>query len=341
MDQPMDAAHNPQSLMQIYMGMMGSRVLSAAVQLDLFSRLAEGHTTAPAVARALSASERGTRMLLDALSALGLLHKADGRYQLLPASQAYLVRSSPDYAAALMETNDLWDAWGQLTDVVRTGRPVHTLERQERAEAFFPTLIRSLHVLNREPARRLAEALAVEARTEELRVLDIGAGSAVWSIAVAEACPKASVTAQDFAGMLGETRRFVERHGLSKRFDYLAGDLNEVSFGTARFDLAVLGNIVHSEGEGSARNLFRRLHTALRPGGRIAIVDFVPAEDRSGPPPAVLFAITMLVNTEHGDTFTFSEYRTWLGEAGFTAIGILDIGHQIGFAASAIVATRG
>lgn len=279
-------------------------------------------------------------MLLDALAALGLLRKADGRYQLPPASQAYLVRSSPDYVGALMEKDELWDAWGQLTTVVKSGRPVHAVEKRERAEAFFPTLIRSLHVLNREPARRLAAALGAAASGDGLSVLDVAAGSAVWSIAIAEANPKASVTAQDFAGVLGETRTFVARHGLGDRFDYLAGDLNEVSFGAARFDLAILGNIVHSEGEGSARRLFRRLHTALRPGGRIAIVEFVPADDRTGPPPAVLFALNMLVNTENGDTYTLAEYRAWLGEAGFTAIGALDIGSETGFAGAAIVATK-
>ena len=335
-----DTSLDPQGLMQMYMAMTGSRVLSAALQLDLFSRVAEGHETAVDLARAAGASERGTRMLLDGLCALGLLGKTEGRYQLPPASRAYLVRSSPDYVGALMATDDLWDAWGQLPAAVRTGRPVHRVERRERAEAFFPILIRSLHVLNREPARRLAKALGAGGSHHGVRVLDIGAGSAVWSIAVAEADPDARVTVQDYPGVLDETRGFVERHGLSGRFDYLPGDLNEVELGAGRFDLAILGNIVHSEGEHSARRLFRRLHTALGSGGRVAIIEFVPSEDRTGPPPAVLFALNMLVNTENGDTFTLSEYRAWLVEAGFDAVETADIGQQLGTMSPAIVATK-
>ncbi len=334
------AGADPRSLMQIYMAMTGSRVLTAALQLDLFSRLAEGAETAADLAQSAGASERGTRMLLDGLCALGLLAKQDGNYQLPPSSRTFLVRSSPDYVGALMETDDLWNAWGGLTTVVRTGRPVHAVENRERAEAFFPILIRSLHVLNREPARLLAKALGAGAAHRGLRVLDIGAGSAVWSIAIAEADPQAHVTAQDFPGVLEATRGFAERHDLAGRFDYLPGNLNDVSFGTARFDLAILGNIVHSEGERATRRLFPRLHAALRPGGRVAIVEFVPAEDRTGPPPALLFALNMLVNTEHGDTFTLSQYRAWLAEAGFAQVETADIGLELVTGSPAIIATK-
>lgn len=340
MEKEVKAASDPQGLMQIYMAMMGSRALTAALQLDLFSHLAEGHETAADLAPAAGASERGTRMLLDGLCSLGLLGKEDGRYRLPPASRAFLVRSSPDYVGALMETDDLWDSWGELTTVVQSGRPVQAVENRERAEAFFPILIRSLHVLNREPARLLAKVLGAGAAHRGLRVLDIGAGSAVWSIAIAEADPEAHVTAQDFPGVLAHTRGFVERHGLAGRFDYLPGNLNDVSLGAEHFDLAILGNIVHSEGERSAQRLFSRLHAALRPGGRVAIIEFVPAEDRTGPPPAVLFALNMLVNTENGDTFTLSEYRAWLAEAGFAEVETADIGQELATASPAIIATK-
>lgn len=335
----------PQGLMQMHMAMGASRVLSAALQHALFSHIAAGHEHVATIAAAAGTDPRATRMLLDALVALGLLGKTasgreGGQYRLTPASRAYLVRDSADYVGALMEIDDLWDAWSRLPEVVRTGRPSATVERQAQAEAFFPTLIRSLHVLNREPARRLAAALGAGTRHHDLRILDVGAGSAVWSIALAETDAGAHVTAQDYPGVLKETAGFVARHGLAARFDYLPGNLNEVDFGTGRFDLAVLGNIVHSEGEASSRRLFRRLHAALAAGGRLAILDFFPNEDRTGPVPAVMFALNMLVNTEHGDTYTLSEYRAWLGEAGFAAVETVDIGEAGVMPAPAVVATK-
>jgi len=337
---PTSVSVTPQGLLQMHMAMAASRVLSAALQIDLFGHLAAGHETAEALAGAAGASPRGTRMLLDALVALGLLGKENARYLLPPGTRAYLVRESPDYVGALMESDDLWNAWGGLPEAVRTGRPSVMVERQERAEAFFPILIRSLHVVNREPARRLAAALGMGTRHRGLRVLDVGAGSAVWSIALAEADATAHVTAHDFPGVLKETARFVAQHGLGERFDYLAGDLNSVDFGAARFDLVVLGNIVHSEGEASSRRLFRRLAAALDTGGRLAILDFFPNEERTGPPPPVLFALNMLVNTENGDTFTLSQYRSWLAEAGFATVATADIGEQGGMPAPAVIATK-
>ncbi len=330
----------PQGLLQMHMAMAASRVLSAALQIDLFGHLAAGHETAEALAGAAGASLRGTRMLLDALVALGLLGKEKARYLLPPGTRAYLVRESPDYVGALMESDDLWNAWGSLPEAVRTGRPSVMVERQEHAEAFFPVLIRSLHVVNREPARRLAAALGVGTRHRGLRILDVGAGSAVWSIALAEADTTAHVTAHDFPGVLKETARFVAQHGLGERFTYLAGDLDRVDFGTACFDLVVLGNIVHSEGEASSRRLFRRLAAALDTGGRLAILDFFPNEERTGPPPPLLFALNMLVNTENGDTFTLSQYRSWLAEAGFATVATADIGEQGGMPAPAVIATK-
>ena len=334
------AAITPQALLQLHMAMTASRVLTAALQLNLFGHLRDGPATAEAVAAAAGSSARGTRMLLDALVALGLLGKHGAQYRLPPGAQDYLVRESPDYVGALMETDALWRAWGGLTDAVRTGRPASVVERQEQAEAFFPVLIRSLHVLNRTAAARLAAALGAGREHHGLRVLDVGAGSAVWSIAIAEADGGARVTAQDFPGVLTQTAGFAARHGLADRFDYLPGDLNTVAFGDERFDLAILGNIVHSEGEASSRRLFRRLAAALRPGGRIAILDFFPDDDRTGPPPALLFALNMLVNTQNGDTFTLSQYREWLAEAGFGAITTVEIGEQAGIPAPALVATR-
>lgn len=328
----------PQALMQTYMSMMGSRALTAAFQLDMFSHLGAGHDTAAAVAEAAGSSERGASMLLDALTALGFLSKAAGRYQIPCELRPYVIRSSPDYIGALIETDYLGKTWNQLTDVVRTGRPVDAVDQQQSAEAFFPILIRSLHVTNREPARRLAETLCARIPHRGLSVLDVACGSAVWSIAIAEADQQARVVAQDFPGVLENTRQFVARHGLTDRFGYLPGDLNHVAFGNDRFDIAVLGNIVHAEGEQASRRLFARLYPALHAGGRLVIIDSIAAEDRTGPPPVMLFALNMLVHTAAGDTFTLSGYTNWLRDAGFQSVETIDLGQT--FRSSAIVAAR-
>jgi ubiquinone/menaquinone biosynthesis C-methylase UbiE len=317
---------NPEQLMQMNMSYTSSRVLAAGVRLNVFTHIARGRQTVAAIAQAAGASERGMRMLLDALTALQLLSKGDGRYRLPPTSEKFLMRESPDYLGAFMEDDTHWDAWGRLPEAIRTGKPPHRVETKNEAEKFFPVLIRSLHVMHREPARRAAQALGAGTFRRGLHVLDLACGSGVWGIAVAEADPDARITMQDFPGVLEHTREYVQRHGISNRCEYLAGDLKQVDFGEGCYDLALLGNIVHSEGESSSRDLFRRLHRSLRPQGQLTVIDLLPNDERTGPPWPVIFALNMLVHTAVGDTYTLGEYTQWLTEAGFATVKTADIG---------------
>jgi ubiquinone/menaquinone biosynthesis C-methylase UbiE len=317
---------NPDQLMQMGMSYMASRVLAAAAQVDIFSHLAAGHRTATDLARVVGPPERGLRMLLDALSGLQLLTKDAGEYQLTPSAARYLVRASPDYLGAILEDDSLWEAWGKLAETVRTGKPLRRVEDQAEAEHFFPKLIRSLHVLNREPARRAAQVLGAGTSRHGLRVLDVACGSGIWGIAVAEADQAAVVTMHDFPGVLDHTRDYVRRHDLADRCTYLPGNLKTVDFGADQYDVALLGNIVHSEGESAARDLFRRLHRALRAQGQLAVIDTIPNDQRNGPPFPLLFALNMLLHTEAGDTYTLAEYTAWLTDVGFARVKTADIG---------------
>jgi ubiquinone/menaquinone biosynthesis C-methylase UbiE len=313
------------TLAEMTFSMAANRVLAAAVQLGVFSYIASGHTTANEIAAAAQASERGTRMLLDALTAFRLLNKKNGQYGLSQVAAKHLVKESPDYMGYSLEKDLHWESWGHLTDAVRTGKPFRAGEARERAEEFFPTLVRTLHITNREPARRLAAALT-SAGAAPVHAIDVACGSGVWGIELALADSRVTVTAQDFPKVLDLTRQYLTTNGVEHRFDFLPGDLKEVDFGEGRFDLMILGNICHSEGALASRSLFLRLHRALRPAGRVAIVDMQPNEDRTGPVYPLVFALNMLVNTEHGGTYTLGEYTSWLHEAGFTRVDTADIG---------------
>jgi ubiquinone/menaquinone biosynthesis C-methylase UbiE len=323
-DRPEPPEPNLGTLAEMNFSMAANRVLAAGVQLGVFSQIASGRATAEEIAAGIESSERGTRMLLDALTAFRLLSKKDGRYQLSPVAAQHLVKESPDYTGFALEKDLLWESWGHLTEAVRSGKPFRTGEARERAEEFFPTLVRTLHITNREPARRLAKVLT--SASQPVHAVDVACGSGVWGIELAQADPRVSVTAQDFPKVLDLTRQYLKRHGVEERFHFLPGDLKEVDFGEGRFDLAILGNICHSEGEQASRNLFLRLHRALRLGGRLAVIDMQPNEDRAGPVYPLVFALNMLVNTDHGNTYTLNEYTQWLNAAGYARVETADIG---------------
>lgn len=311
-------------IMQLAFSHVPAQVVVSAARLRLFAHVGAAGGTASEVAGRAATSERGTRMLLDALVALGLLTKSGGRYNLTPTAAEHLVAESPNYVGAMWEMPGWLESWNDLPEVVRTGSPVNSIEDQATAEQFFPALVRSLHVMNMEPARRAAEAMGAAA--EGLRVLDVACGSGVWGIPFAEANPRTRVTAQDFGGLFDVTREYVARHGVESQYEYLAGDLKEVDFGENSYDLALLGNIVHSEGERSSRDLFKRLHRALRTPGRLLVMDMVPDDARTSPPFPLFFALNMLLHTREGDTYTLAEYADWLDAAGFARVATADIG---------------
>ncbi|MGI8605279.1 MAG: methyltransferase [Verrucomicrobiales bacterium] len=115
-----------------------------------------------------------------------------------------------------------------------------------------------------------------------------------------------------------------ERFGVLDQFEMKAGDLNEIDFGS-NYDVVTLGHILHSEGRESSQRLIKKINAAMKPDGTIAIAEFTPNEERTGPPHTLIFAVNMLVNTEQGDAFTFGEIRTWLEAGGFTNIRTLDV----------------
>ena len=288
-------------------------ILGAAIEHRIFDLLADGAKTAAEVSRENGASLRGVRAIMNALVGFELLKKDDeGGYSLPPESAAFLVRKNPGYLGGILRHGDqLIPRWLHLSEIVKTGKPAMAVNQEGDGSAFFVDFVEDLFPVGYPSAKALAAAFP-QAR----KVLDVAAGSGVWSIPLAQNSKEVRVTALDWPGVLPATRRVTERMGVAGQYEFLAGDLNSADLGNG-YDLATLGQILHSEGETHSRALLGRVFQALAPGGTIAIAEFIANEERTGPPLAMLFAVNMLVNTEDGDTFTVTEISQWLREAGF------------------------
>lgn len=310
---------------RLLQGYAPARVLMTAFELGVFTAVAEGNHAAEDVARATATSTRGMRLLMDALVSLDLLQKHEGAYRLLPGSEAFLAKTSPQYLGYMWETNHLWSAWSALTEVIRTGQPYTQLEKESDAARFFPKLIRSLHVMNLEAARKMAQILMPAQIPLNSRILDIACGTGVWSIPFAEASAQVQLDLLDFADALAVAKDYVQRHHVEAQISFIPGDLKHADLGKDRYHLIILGNIVHSEGAKSSQDLIRRCARALCPGGKLVTIDLFPNEERTGPPRAVLFALNMLLNTSEGDTFSVSEYNAWFQDAGLTEGSLVEL----------------
>jgi 3-hydroxy-5-methyl-1-naphthoate 3-O-methyltransferase len=321
-----NAPLSPAVIMEDLTGAWRSRALAAAVELDVFSHIAEGKRTAKEVAGAAGASPRGMAYLLDALTGMGYLHKTGSRYGLRPVSATFLVRGKTAYMGAIGQAMSLtWDAWRDLTEVVKSGRSAEAVNVAEKGKEFFPKLVASIFPGNFAASTAAVSRLPEKERRKIHRILDVGAGSGAWSLAFAQAIPQARVTTVDFPEMTPITRDFAEKFGVAARYDYHEGDLRQVDIGHDAYDLLILGHIVHSEGETHGKELLRKSYAALRPGGKLLIAEYVPNDARTGPAMPLLFGLNMLLQTEEGNVFTLREYRAWLKAAGFRKVATIPV----------------
>lgn len=317
---------SPRRILDMAAGYEPALILEAAVRLGVFDALDERPLTLPEAVARIGASERGLRALLNAIVALELLDRYGDRYALTNESAAYLVSTSPTYQGYMCKhvSGHLLPRWTRLTEVVRTGRPSGAVNEQADGGAYFREFVEDIFPMSYDAARALANELVNDSEGgRPIRVLDLAAGSGVWGIALAEASPRVRVTAIDWPAVLPVTRRVAERHRVADRFTFVEADLMEADFGRDH-QIATLGHILHSEGEERSRRLIRRTFDALAPGGTIVIAEFIANGHRTGPPGAMIFAVTMLVNTEAGDTFTFEEMKRWLEDAGFVDVRLFD-----------------
>jgi SAM-dependent methyltransferase len=315
----------PERLMQFAWGYAPTLAIEAAVRHRVFDVLDGSPKTLAEVVAATGASERGLRGIMNVLVGLGFLARSSDKYTLTPESEAFLVSTKPSFQGGLFKhtSQQLLPKWLGLNEVVATGKPVRSVNAEGDGTAFFQSFVHDIFPLSYPAAQVLAAHLALGNREGVVRVLDLAAGSGVWSIALTQTTPNVEATAFDWEGVLPATRAMVERFGLTPRYSFLAGDLNTAPFGSG-YDVATLGHILHSEGATNSKALLKKTFDALKPGGTIAIAEFLVNAERTGPPGPLIFAVNMLVNTEDGDTFSFEEISEWLRAAGFIDTRRLD-----------------
>ncbi len=314
-----------------------SMALRTAIELEVCDALDEGLNTAQKLAQNTKTSVRGMEMLLDALVSMELLTKHGETYRLTPEAATYLVQSKPTYLGELVEqqVRDV-AAFEHLTESVTTGRPWPQWGMQHGGvENYFADMVPGLYVLNEPDARRVARTLFRGQIGNAARVLDLGAGSGIWGIALAQQNALATVVALDTPDVLEVTRQFVEGHKLEAQFEYREGDLLTADLGETQYDIVVLGQVCHMFSPEQNLSLFRRIATALKPGGRLLLTSTPIDDERTEPAATLLSDLVLLLSTEGGRNHTLSEYRSWLAMAGFGSVEKLDIPSRL-----TIVATK-
>lgn len=294
--------------------------IKAAIELDIFSAIAEGKETAEALAEKCDASPRGIRILCDYLAMMGFLTKQDGSYQLTQDSSIFLTRQSPAYVGGVTEfllSPTLVEGFRDIAAAVRKGGTVIADEGTVAPEnPVWVKFARGMAPMMMMPAQMMAKLVDAEAE-RKLKILDIAAGHGMFGITVAKRFPNAEVVAVDWPNVLEVAKENAEQAGVGDRYSTIAGSAFDVKFG-GNYDLILLTNFLHHFDEATCVSLLQKVSKALADGGRVMTLEFVPDEDRISPPGAANFSLVMLASTPQGDAYTFSQLEKMLQQAGFT-----------------------
>ncbi len=284
-----------------------ARVFHAATEMGILDRLARGPLTAKALAEEKCFGQRPTQLLLESLAAMNLATQADGVFS-----------PSPLLEMVSGKYRDLGNSyWDHLPIFLESGEPLMRMDDPLANADIYREQVQSLAWMMQPSAKAAALAVGVDSGAESVRILDVGCGAAVWSMAFAAAYPNVRVLANDWPPVLEIARQAVESRGMADRYEFLPGNYHEVDFAAAGgFDLILLGNVTHLESPEENVALLSRLREALAEDGRLVVFDILP--DEKDKLTAALYEMGLALRTQHGQVFSAEALRDMLETAGFS-----------------------
>jgi len=332
---------DPAPVLELIDAFRRSKTMFAAVSLGVFEALAEGPADAPRLAARLTANAGALERLLDACVGMGLLAKRDGAYANQPVAEIYLCDRSPlSLTGYVLYSNEaLFPMWAHLEDAVREGTPRWTqtfgwqgpiFDHFFKTDARRRSFLRGMHGFGQLSSAPVVAAFDL---SRFRRMADLGSATGHLAMAACERYPHLRAVVFDLPMVIEMARDYVAASPARDRLDVAAGDFFRDPLPEA--DLYSLGRILHDWPEDRIRLLLSKIHVALPPGGALLIAEKLLEEDKSGPTPALMQSLNMLVCTE-GRERTLTEYAALLRAAGFAAVE----GRRTGVALDAVLATK-
>ena len=327
MSTPAAQQPSPQLFFQTMNAYQRTEALKAAIELEVFTRIGEGKTTAAQIAQTCDAAERGVRILCDYLTIIGMLTKENNTYALTLDSSVFLDKRSPAYIGSAVDflgSPKLTDASRNLADAVRKGGTIMeddgTVGHDNK---IWVTFAKAMAPLMAMPSQLIAKLVDPEGN-RPLKVLDIAAGHGRFGISFATNNPQAEITALYWPGVLEVAKENAAQAGVADRYHTIPGSAFDVDFGSG-YDVVLLTNFLHHFDVPTNEKMLRKVHACLADGGRAATLEFVPNDDRVTPPDMATFAMIMLASTPSGDAYTFAELERMFAAAGFSKSSLHEI----------------
>jgi SAM-dependent methyltransferase len=334
-----DTALRPDRILELGYAFRGAKALLSAVELGLFTVLADGPRDIAGLTGKAGIAPRGARDFFDALVALGLLERShDGRYRNTPEADLYLDRGKSTYIGGELEhfNRRVYPAWNRLTQALRTGRP----QGGGTSDAMFPSLYADEAALASFAdgmtggSLMAAQALARVVPWIHYKMLvDVGTAQGCLPVQVALAHPHLRATGFDLRQVRPCFERYVQANGLSDRLRFHPGDF--LSDPIPKGDVIVLGRVLHNWDLPTKLMLLRKAHEALAPDGCVVIYERLIDDERRVNSSSLLASLHMLIVSPGGFDFTGADCVVWMRDVGFRDMRVeaLAAGHSavIGF----------
>jgi hypothetical protein len=312
----------PDQILQVGLGFWASKALLSAVEMGLFTELAQHPENLETLQGRLGLHQRSARDFFDALVALKFLERRDGKYFNTPATDLLLDKRKPSYIGGILEMANarLYPSWGHLTTALRTGLPQN--EAKDGGSDPFLTIYA-------DPARLklFLRAMGGVSHGANMAIagkfpwdryqtaVDVGTAQGDLIVQVALANPHIKGTGFDLPAVAPIFEEYVEVNGLSGRVTFSPGSFFEQPLPKA--DVVMMGHILHDWDLETKRMLIRKACDALAPGGALIVYESIIDDDRSANTFGLLMSLNMLVETPGGFDYTGSDCMGWMKEAGF------------------------
>lgn len=312
----------PEHIMQIGFGFWASKVLLSAVELGVFTELAQQPATAQALEARLGLHTRASRDFLDALVALGLLQRRNGQYHNAPDTDKFLDKNKPSYIGGILEMGNkrLYGFWGNLTEALQTGQPQSEIKGGDKS--FFATLY-----ADPQHSREFLSAMSGVSRATNCAIarqfpwqdvrsfVDVGTAQGDLAVQVALAHPHLYGIGFDLPVVEPVFAEYASQYGLTEHLDFVGGDFFRDPLPSA--DVLMFGHILHDWNLEEKKLLLAKAYDALPPGGSVLIYEALIDDDRSQNAFGLMLSLNMLIETPGGFDYTGADCQAWLKEAGF------------------------
>jgi hypothetical protein len=334
------AAHDgssPDAIMRLGSGYWSSKTLLSAVELGLFTELASaGELDAEALRDRLGLHVRGARDFFDALVALGMLERQDGRYRNTSATELFLDRAKPTYVGGLLEMNSArsYAVWGSLTEGLRNGKPQN--EAKYGGGAFAapysdPRKLRGFVKAMTGVSAGAARALPAAFPWQRYRtVIDIGCAEGCVPVELALAHAQLAGGGFDLPAVGPFFDDYVAAAGLGDRLSFYPGDFLTDDLPPA--DVLIMGHILQDWNLDQKQLLLEKAHAALPDGGALIVYEPMIDNDRREDAFSLLMSLNMLIETPGGFNCTTADCQRWIRQAGFAEVAIRQLAGPISVA---------